>query len=83
MSLQLQLFKYLSGNFTDFDNNTIYVQAELSSKEKSILQSWQKGDMMLYNHFKEKFDSMVSQNFKLYVKISNDIMGFSDKRLWL
>ena len=31
----------------------------LNEKERDILQSWQKGDMLLYNHFQNKLEREV------------------------
>ena len=31
----------------------------LSSDEQNILKSWQQGDLLLYNHFKNKLDQQV------------------------
>ena len=39
----------------------IYLQVKLNAKEKSILEKWQTGDLKLYNHYKHKFNKMVSK----------------------
>ena len=39
----------------------IYLQVKLDSKQKSILEKWQTGDLKLYNHYKHKFNKMVSK----------------------
>ena len=31
----------------------------LTKQERDSLQSWQQGDMLLYNHFKNKFEQEV------------------------
>ena len=35
-------------------------KVDLKSEERKILQDWQEGDMMLYDHFKKIFDQKVS-----------------------
>ena len=39
----------------------LILQIELNANEKQILESWQAGDMALYRHFQEKFQTLVSQ----------------------
>ena len=45
----------------------------MDAKQKSILEKWQTGDLKLYNHYKHKFDKMVSkmrkQNFVVCMSV--------------
>ena len=34
-------------------------KVELTPDEKQVLEAWQAGDMALYRHFAEKFETMV------------------------
>ena len=36
----------------------------LSQKERETLERWQEGDMLLYNHFKNKLKEKVREFFK-------------------
>ena len=45
-------------NFSNF----FFEKVVLDDKEKKIIGDWHKGDFKLYNHFKNKFQKMVSIN---------------------
>ena len=48
--------------FTNYTKELItYLQVTLDAKQKSILEKWQTGDLKLYNHYKDKFEKMVSK----------------------
>ena len=42
-------------------------KVKLSNEERKILEEWQMGDLLLYNHFKKLFDEKVCFLSKYYV----------------
>ena len=58
MSPKAVILDSLTFEVTNFSN--FFTKVVLDDKERKIIGDWHKGDFKLYNHFKNKFQKMVS-----------------------
>ena len=56
-------------------------KTKLSEKERNILENWQQGDLLLYNHFKTIFEEKVGTK-NIIKNIYPTILQYIFRNLW-